>query len=164
MALENTGYLTIEEIKEQTSYPSEERFKKGAVAIIECTHEIPCNPCEAACKFGAISIGDSITNIPGLIEENCTGCGVCVAQCPGLAIFIVDKTYSDTQGTVSFPYEYYPPPVKGQVITAVDRRGEEVCKGTVVKVLNPKTFDRTPVVTIAVDLDRVEDVRSIKRL
>lgn len=164
MALENNGFLTLEELKAQTKYPSEERFKKGPVAVIECTHEIPCNPCEGSCKFGAISIGDPITNLPCLDEEKCVGCGICVAQCPGLAIFIIDKTYSNTQGTVSFPYEYYPTPEKGQAIQAVDRSGKVICKGAVVKVQNPKSYDKTPVVTIAVDLDKVEEVRSIKRL
>jgi len=164
MALENMGYLTLEEIKAQTKYPSEERFKKGPVAVIECTHEIPCNPCEGACKFGAIAVGDPITNLPCLDEEKCTGCGICVAQCPGLAIFIVDKTYSDTQGTVAFPYEYNPVPEVGQAIEAVDRSGKVIGSGTVAKIQSPKSFDRTPVVTIAVDLDKVEEVRGIKRL
>ncbi|GAB1476200.1 4Fe-4S dicluster domain-containing protein [Bacillota bacterium] len=163
MPLENLGYLSVEELKAQTKYPSEKRFKKGPVAVIECTHEIPCNPCEGACKFGAISVGNPITNLPYLTEDKCTGCGVCIAQCPGLAIFIVDKTYSETQGTVSFPYEYYPIPQKGQEVEAVDRSGKLVCNGTVVRVQNPKSFDRTPVVTIAVDLDKVEEVRNIKR-
>ncbi|MBR0600494.1 4Fe-4S binding protein [Sinanaerobacter chloroacetimidivorans] len=163
MALENMGFLTLEELKAQTKYPSEERFQKGPVAVIECTHEIPCNPCESSCKLGAISIGEPITNLPCLDEDKCIGCGICVAQCPGLAIVIVDKTYSDTQGTVAFPYEYYPTPEKGQEIEAVDRSGKVVCKGTVIKVQNPKSFDRTPVVTIAVDKDKVEEVRSIKR-
>lgn len=162
--LENTGFLTIEELKAQTKYPSEERFLKGPVAVIECTHEIPCNPCEGSCKLGAICIGDPITNLPCLDDDKCMGCGVCVAQCPGLAIFIVDKTYSNTQGTVSFPYEYYPAPEKGQEIEAVDRSGKVVCTGTVVKIQNPKSYDRTPVVTIAVDKGMVEEVRSIKRL
>lgn len=164
MALENMGFLTLEELKEQTKYPAEKRFQKGPVAVIECTHEIPCNPCEGACKFGAISVGDPITNLPCLDEEKCIGCGVCVAQCPGLAIFIVDKTYSDTQGTVTFPYEYYPVPEKGRTIEAVDRSGKVICEGKVVKVQQPKSYDRTPVVTIAVDKDKVEEVRSIKRL
>lgn len=164
MALENVGFLRLEELKAQTKYPTEERFKKGPVAVIECTHEIPCNPCEGACKLSAITVGDPITNLPCLDGDKCIGCGICVAQCPGLAIFIVDKTYSDSQGTVAFPYEYYPIPETGQEIEAVDRSGKVVCKGTVVKIQNPKSYDRTPVVTIAVDLDKVEEVRSIKRL
>ena len=164
MALEKNGYLTIEELKAQTQYPSRERFAKGPVAVIECTHHIPCNPCEGSCPHDAILIGEDITHLPDLVEEKCIGCGLCVAQCPGLAIFIVDKTYSETEGTVAFPYEYYPTPAKGQEVEAVDRSGQVVCKGTVVKVINPKSFDRTPVVTIAVDLDKVEEVRSMKRL
>lgn len=164
MALENTGYLTLEELKTQTKYPTEERFRRGPVAVIECTHEIPCNPCESACKFGAICVGEPITNLPELEEDKCTGCGVCVAKCPGLAIFIVDKTYSDGLGSVTFPFEYYPLPEKGQLIEAVDRSGKVICSGTVVKVQNPKSYDRTPIVTIAVDLGLVDEVRSIKRL
>jgi Fe-S-cluster-containing hydrogenase component 2 len=98
-----------------------------------------------------------------LDENKCVGCGICVAKCPGLAIFIVDKTHSDTQGTISFPYEYSPLPVKGQKVEAVDRSGKVVGEGTVVKVLNTKGFDRTPVVSVAVDLAQVEEVRGIKR-
>jgi len=49
-------------------------------------------------------------------------------------------------------------------VDTVDRSGKVVCRGTVVKVQNPKSYDRTPVVTIAVDRDQVENVRSMKRL
>lgn len=163
MALAQKGFLTIEELKKSTVYPSEERMRKGPVAIIECIQEIPCNPCEASCRFKAINIGEPITNLPHLDENKCAGCGVCVAQCPGLAIFVMDKTYSDTEGTVAFPYEYYPGPEKGQEVEAVDRSGRVICKGTVVKVQNPKNFDRTPVVTVAVPLEKVEEVRGIKK-
>ncbi|AOY77863.1 4Fe-4S binding protein [Clostridium formicaceticum] len=164
MSLEQNGFLTIEELKAKGHYPSEKRFSEGLIAIIECIHEIPCNPCENSCKFGAINIGEPITNLPRLVEEKCIGCGVCVANCSGLAIFIVNKNYSDTEGTVSFPYEYYPLPEKGQVVEAVNRRGQILCKGTVIKIQNPESYDRTPVVTVAVPMDKVEEVRSIKRL
>lgn len=164
MALEQKGYLTIEELKNQTEYPSENRFHKGPVAVIECTHEIPCNPCEEACRFDAIHIGSPITNKPVLDEDKCIGCGVCVARCPGLAIFLVDKTYSESKGTVAFPYEYYPMPEVGQKVDAVNRAGEVISEGIVVKVVNPKSYDRTPVITIAVDKSQVENIRSIKRL
>ena len=43
------GYPTIDEIRENNGWPSDERFAKGPVAICECVQEIPCNPCEAAC-------------------------------------------------------------------------------------------------------------------
>ncbi|MGL6200805.1 MAG: (2Fe-2S)-binding protein [Lachnospiraceae bacterium] len=163
MALANIGYMDIEELKSATGYPTEERMKKGPVAIAECIQEIPCNPCEGACKFGAISVGTPITTLPAVNFESCTGCAQCVARCPGLAIFIVDKSYSDTMGKVTFPHEYLPLPEKGQIIKAVDRSGHEICDCMVVKVLNPKGFDKTPVVTIEVPIEFVEHARGIVR-
>jgi len=163
MALLNEGYLTLEELKKSIKYPSEERMAKGPVAIAECIQEIPCNPCESACRFHAIQIGEPITNLPCIDEDKCTGCGVCIAQCSGLAIFVIDKTYAEGKGAVSFPYEYLPLPEKGQKVEAVNRKGETVCQGEVVKVMNPASFDRTPVVTVAVPVEYTEEVRSIKR-
>jgi len=158
------GYLSPEELKYCQGCPSPERMEKGPVAVVECTEEIPCNPCEEACPRGAIVVGSPITNVPVLIEDKCTGCGVCVAQCPGLAIFVLDLTHADGQATVSFPYEYLPLPDKGQQVTAVDRAGEPVCEGTVVKVANPGVYDRTPVVTVAVPREHAARVRGISRL
>ena len=105
------GFLDSAELKEAGRYPSEERLAKGPVAVIECCQNIPCNPCETACKFGAIQVGDPITNLPVLDETKCIGCGVCITKCPGLAIFVVDK--SKEMATVSFPFEYLPLPEKG---------------------------------------------------
>ena len=163
MSVSSCGYLTLEELKAQIQYPSEERMAKGPVAIAECTQQIPCNPCEAACRFGAIHIGEPIINLPCIDEEKCTGCGNCIAHCSGLAIFVINKAYGDGKGTVSFPYEYLPLPEKGQEVTAVDRQGKPVCKGEVVSVRNPKSYDRTPVVTVAVPVEYTEEVRSIER-
>jgi len=164
MVLRKLGYLTKEELVNSKCYPSEERFNKGPVAIIECTEEIPCNPCEIACKFKAIKIGKPITNIPILDESLCIGCGLCIAKCPGLAIFTIDKTYSDEEGLISFPYEYLPLPVIGSIVKAVNREGKVVSSGKVIKVLNNKSLDRTPVVTIAVPKAKLDEVRSIERL
>ena len=158
------GYPSMEEIRAANGWPAEDRFEKGPVAILECVQEIPCNPCEDACLFGAIHVGSPITNCPTLSEDQCTGCGVCVAQCPGLAIFIVDKTYGPVEATVSFPYEYLPLPKPGDTVQAVNRACEFVCEATVIKVLNIKKQDHTPVVTIAVPKEYADSVRSIRRL
>lgn len=163
MALINTGYLTYTELAEIQKLPTEDRYAKGPVAVIECVQEIPCNPCEASCAFGAITIGNPITNLPVLSGEKCTGCGICVSKCPGLAIFIVDKAYSETTATVAFPYEYYPTPEVGEIKIAVDRKGTEICEGKIVKVMNPKAFDHTPVVTVEIPVAFADEVRSIKR-
>lgn len=161
MSYINTGYLDYKELEELQTPPSKERYEKGPVAVIECVQEIPCNPCEAVCSFGAIHVGDVITNLPKLEENKCTGCGICVSKCPGLAIFIVDKSYSKEQATVSFPYEYYPIPEAGQIRQAVDRKGKVVCQGEVVKVVNPKSFDATPLVTLAIPKEYADVVRSL---
>lgn len=142
------GYPSWEELKQFNRIPSDERFAKGPVAVIECIQPIPCNPCEGACKFGAICVGDPIINLPCLDEEKCVGCGKCVAQCSGLAIFVVDKTYSETQATVSFPHEYLPLPAKGQKVKAVNRAGQHVCDAEVLRVMNPASNDHTPVITV----------------
>jgi Fe-S-cluster-containing hydrogenase component 2 len=164
MVLRKIGYLTKEELVNSKCYPYEERFNKGPVVIIECTEEIPCNPCEIACKFKAIKIGKPITNTPILDENLCIGCGLCIAKCPGLAIFVVDKTYSDKEGLISFPHEYLPLPTTDSSVEAVNREGKVVCSGKVIKVLNKKSFDRTPVVTIAIPKEKLDEVRGIKKL
>jgi len=164
MSLKENGYVSIEELQNAGLVPSAERFAKGPVAVVECIQDIPCNPCEAACPQGAIKIGEPITNLPKTDPEACNGCGVCVAQCPGLAIFVVNKAYSDTEATIAFPYEYYPLPKEGDAVVAVTRSGKEAGPAKVVKVLNPPAFKNTPVVTIAVAKELADDVRSIKRL
>lgn len=163
MSLIETGFLEYEELSEKQTLPTKARYEKGPVAVIECVQEIPCNPCESSCKLGAIEIGNPITNLPHLLEEKCVGCGVCVSKCPGLAIFVVNKVYSKTSATVSFPYEYFPTPKEGEKKEAVNRKGEVVCKGTILKVVNPESFDHTPVVTIEIPKEYADEVRSIKR-
>ncbi len=158
------GYPSMDEIKEANGWPDEERFAKGPVAVVECVQQIPCNPCESACPLHAIHIGEPITNTPQVDREKCIGCGMCVAACPGLAIFLVDKSYSETEATVSFPFECDPLPEKGAEIDALSRAGEYVCKGRVIKVMNPKKNDHTPVVTIAIPKEHADTVRTMRRL
>lgn len=162
--LSQNGYLSMEELLEYKRLPSEERLQQGPVAVLECCQNIPCNPCENACPFGAIHVGSPITNLPCLDESKCTGCGTCIAHCSGLAIFVVDKTYSETEATVSFPYEYLPLPVKGQQVKAVNRAGEVICDAVVVRIADTKKADHTPVVTLAIPKELIHEVRSMKRL
>ena len=102
------GVPSEEELASCPGVPSESRMRQGRVAVIECVQEIPCNPCSYSCKQGAITIGEQITNLPHLDEDKCTGCGQCVANCPGLAITIMDKSFSDKEAVIDFPFEYLP--------------------------------------------------------
>jgi len=155
------GYVTLEELKGTPGCPGDERLQRGAVAVIECVQEIPCNPCEAVCPYGAITVGEPITNLPVLDGDRCCGCGLCLAACPGLAIFLVDMTRGPGEAAVSFPFEYLPLPGAGARVAAVNRSGDIVTEGTVLSVKNPHRNDRTPIVTITIPREFAMEVRGI---
>ena len=92
------------------------------------------------------------------------GCGLCVAGCPGLAITILDRSYSDTEATIDFPFEYLPLPAVGDQVDAVDRAGQVVCKGRIVRVLRPALYAGTAVICMAIPHEYIDRVRSMKRL
>jgi len=145
-----TGYLSDEELKKSPGIPSEARRRKGAVAVIECIEDIPCNPCEASCKSEAISVGEDITNLPYLDEEKCIGCLTCVPICPGQAIFVIDESLSDGKAAVTMPYEFLPLPEKGETVIALDRSGKELCDATVTSARKTAKMDQTALVTIEI--------------
>ena len=159
-----TGVPSRQELLEAPGVPSEERMRKGRVACIECVQEIPCNPCQAACGFGAITVGEEITCLPHLDEEKCTGCGACVAACPGLAITLVDKSWKPEEATIDFPFEYLPLPQEGEEVDAVNRWGEPVCKGKILAVRKPRSYEGTAVIRMAIPVEHADEVRSMKRL
>ncbi|MFZ5754734.1 MAG: 4Fe-4S binding protein [Bacillota bacterium] len=158
-----TGIPSEEELLSIPGRPGEERLEKGPVAFIECVQEIPCNPCEKACPFGAITVGQPITNLPALDADKCTGCGICIPSCPGLAIFKIHKNYTDTTALVEFPYEYYPLPREGENVFCGDRAGKFITQGKVVKVKNPKAYDGTSVITVEIPKAYCLEVRTICR-
>lgn len=158
--IEKTGIATLEDLK--SVFPSEERRKKGPVAVIECFQRIPCNPCSTACKVGAIGAFNDINDRPKIDHDKCTGCGLCMTKCPGLAIFIVDETYSDEEALIKIPYEFLPLPDEGSFVTGLNREGKPVCRAKVVKVQNAKYQDRTVIVSLAVPKEYSMDVRFFK--
>lgn len=157
---EKTGIPNVEIIMEK--FPPIDRINKSGVAVIECYKEIPCNPCQTACKFDAIRVGEDINKIPKLNYENCTACAICLSKCPGLAIMIVDGSKSEDTVEVKIPYEFLPLPQEGQIVKGLDREGKYISDVKIIKVLNPKTFDRTPVITIEVDRKLLYQIRNIK--
>ncbi len=161
--VEVRGFYSSEELAASRGYPSYERMGKGPVAVIECTQEIPCNPCEPACPHGAIQVGSPITRCPELDAGKCTGCGLCVAACPGLAVFIVNLAHAPGLATVSFPWEYLPLPGKGARVMACDRQGNPVCEASVVRVSCPPGNDRTAVVTVVIPVALAGSVRGMVR-
>ena len=55
-----------------------------------------------------------------------------------------------------------PRPVPGERVACLDRAGQEVCKGKVVKVIDAKALNRCAVVTVAMPKRYWNRVRSIR--
>lgn len=146
-SLLNNGYVADDEI---------ERFpgvthKVGIHPVMECTQNIPCNPCQDACPKGCISIGENITSLPIVVEGSaCINCGMCVASCSGQAIFLVDEDCGDGTATVTIPYEFLPLPDAGTKGSALGRNGKKVCDAEVVSVKSSKAYDKTNLLTMRV--------------
>lgn len=141
------GFVADNEIER---YPGV-THKAGVHPVMECTQNIPCNPCQDACPKGCISIGTNITNLPYVVEKSeCINCGMCVASCSGQAIFLVDEDTGDGMATVTLPYEFLPLPEPGTKGKGLARNGMEICEAEVISVKTVKAFDNTNLLTIKV--------------
>lgn len=158
MSIPADGIPTKKDLEKVMSSP--EAFDRGPVVMVECFQHIPCDPCAASCPSGAILPFQDINDLPEVDYDRCTGCGLCIASCPGLAIFVVDLTYSDTEALIKLPYELLPVPEKGQTVSGLDREGKKVADVRVKKVLNTK--NKTRVITIIVPRDLAMVIRNIR--
>lgn len=147
MSLLKKGYVADDEIGR---FPGVTR-RAGVHPVIECTQNIPCNPCQDACPKGCISIGENITSLPTVDgQAQCINCGMCVAVCPGQSIFLVDETYEEDMAAVTIPYEFLPLPEPGTKGMALGRDGQEVCEAEIVNVKSVKAYDKTNLLTMKV--------------
>lgn len=153
------GYVSDEEIER---YPGV-THRSGIHPVIECTQNIPCNPCQDACKKGCISIGANITSLPIAVENSeCINCGMCVASCSGQAIFLVDEDCGDGTATVTLPYEFLPLPESGTKGKGLSRDGKPICDAQVVSVKSLKAFDKTNLLTMRVPKEYAMKARFFK--
>ena len=158
--LSQTGVPTDYDI--DSVFPNEERLKRGPVAIIECFQEIPCNPCQNACRKNAIAAFEDINDLPIIDHEKCNGCALCVPKCPGLAIITVFLDWSEDKALMSIPYEFYPLPKPGDTVMGLDRNGKEIAPVQIIKVSTAKTTDKTPIVSFSLDKSLIKTIRHIR--
>lgn len=155
-SLLKNGYIGDDEVKR---YPGVTK-QVGIHPVIECSQNIPCNPCQDACKFGCITIGENITALPIVnVKAECKNCGMCVASCSGQAIFLVDEDCGENMATVTLPYEFLPLPDKGVNGQALNRKGDSVCSATVVDVKTSSAFDHTALLTMKVPKEYADYAR-----
>lgn len=141
------GFVADDEIER---YPGV-THKAGVHPVMECTQNIPCNPCQDACPKHCISIGSNITSLPVVLKDSaCIDCGMCVSSCPGQAIFLVNEDAGPGKATVTLPYEFLPLPEEGDEGYGLGRDGSRVCDAKVVRVRSSGAFDHTALVTIEV--------------
>jgi len=159
--IEVDGVPTMEDLK--TSMPTEERMRKKPVAMHECYQDIPCDPCVLSCPAKCITM-ETLVSTPKINHEACTGCGLCVAACPGIAIFLLEL--KDDRGLITLAYEFAPLPGPGEVVDGLDRHGKAVCEAKVEKVYSLPGIDKktkTSLVRISVPPEKIMEVRFFRR-
>jgi thioredoxin reductase/Fe-S-cluster-containing hydrogenase component 2 len=155
------GYMADEEIE---NYPGVKRAS-GIHPVIECTQNIPCNPCQDSCVKNCILIGNNITSLPVYDESSrCIGCGMCVASCSGQSIFLLDDDKEEGFSHITIPYEFLPLPKEGDMGIALDRSGVAIGEAEVIEVKSMKAFDHTHLLTMKVKNDMGMKARYFKQL
>ncbi len=155
------GFVTDDEI---TRFPG---FRKEMKVhpVLECTQNIPCNPCQSACAKGCISIGEHMTSLPISVDgSTCVNCGMCVASCSGQAIFLVAEETREGFGEVTIPYEFLPLPAEGDGGFALGRDGKKLCETTITRVRTSKAYDGTALVTMEVPTEYIDKARFYKKI
>jgi Fe-S-cluster-containing hydrogenase component 2 len=125
---------------------------------IYCKQEIPCDPCAASCGKKAI-IKRELISLPEFNEENCIGCLLCVANCPGQALFYINKENCE----IIFPFEFSIRPEIGEKIDLVDEYGNILGLGEVKDFIYKKVFNKTTLIVVKGHLEDLDRTRGIVR-
>lgn len=132
--------------------------------VIRCIQEIPCDPCTEICNAGSIKLRESnIMSLP-YFEGKCSGCGRCVAVCPGLAISLVDSRVNDkTKAKVIVPWEMPEGTIrKESLVTTTGFEGEVVGSGKVTAIRDSPLNNRRKLVHIEVPREQAAQVAGIR--
>ncbi len=132
--------------------------------VFFCTEEIPCNPCTTVCPTHSIKLSKrkgSLLDLPYFQGNNCKGCSMCVAACPGLAVSLVRMAGSGNC-EVQLPFEYDASDWEtGTSKMLLDQDGKNLGLGSLVKKFYNKKY-RTWVLTFSVPTDYAMKVIGIR--
>jgi ferredoxin len=127
------------------------------VAAIDCIENIGCRVCQKACPAHAIQI-DRPKNL-FLLEDVCTGCGVCVQVCPSEVPVMISGETSQSFTTMIFTYREKLKLKKLDKIDLLNRKGDLLAHGRVIDLF---IEDGTPLYKVEVPSHLVWDARSIR--
>ncbi len=140
--------------------------EEGIYPVFYCNQEIPCNPCTSVCPQEQIeTVDDLITQLPFFKgEEECLGCGKCVAVCPGLAVILIDYRKDKDNPFVTFPLELTHEKLeKGKKVTVVSNKKElgefEVYRSRILP-----EFPKTQLITVKLPSEIAKQAVAIKLL
>lgn len=124
-------------VREFRGVPRVEQLKRQ-VASIECFEDIPCAACQRACPEGALELGH-VPRIKDrvLIEDKCTGCGLCVSACPSGAAVLLEDLEARPLSRVTLPWRARTAERRlaaGTMVSLLNRRGETLATARVVAV------------------------------
>lgn len=132
---------------------------------IFCVQEIPCNPCTEVCPKHSININsNTLMGLPKFNEE-CIGCGKCVAICPGLAITLVDKRHDETKRTaqVTIPWEMNDDIITvDSEVTTVDMQGNLIGRAKVLQIKNATWQNHRRLLVLEVPYEQADLIAGIR--
>jgi sarcosine oxidase subunit alpha len=109
-------------------------IKPHFTPVFQCLQDIPCNPCTTVCPKNCIALDKklgTIMDVPLYVNDDCIGCGLCVAICPGLAVSLV-KQVDESFAEVMLPHEYILDFAVGDNISITDIEGDLLEKAEVI--------------------------------
>lgn len=138
--------------------------EEGIFPVFYCNQEIPCNPCTTVCPNEQIeTIDDLITQLPYFKDDQeCIGCGKCVAVCPGLAVLLKDYRKDKNNPFITFPFELTANKLEKNQKIIVVSNDQELGEFKVYRARILKEFPKTQLITVKLPSEIAKQAVAIK--
>ena len=175
--LKEIGIKTEEDLKKLQKYSEIMKAKppppvyidfshkeEGIFPVFYCNQEIPCNPCTTVCPNEQIeTIDDLITQLPYFKDDQeCIGCGKCVAVCPGLAVLLKDYRKDKNNPFITFPFELTANKLEKDQKIIVVSNDQELGEFKVHRTRILKEFPKTQLITVKLPSEIAKQAVAIK--